>query len=198
MQADDSKADGREAEASTADGSEPEASKAEASKAEAGQTRPDVIRLAPSGGIPNNPRLPVILYRRALPPDADAIERRFAAHGWGSAWRNGIFDFDHYHCEGHEVLGVAAGRARVRLGGPGGPLVTFDAGDAVILPAGTGHRCEGASGDFLVVGAYPPGQRADIRRGPATPEEIAAIAALERPASDPVFGTAGGLCALWR
>lgn len=54
-----------------------------------------------------------------------------------------------------------------------------------------------ASGDFPVIGAYPPGQRADICRAPASPEMLTRIAGLPAPARDPALGASGG-AALWR
>ncbi|MBP7001163.1 cupin [Amaricoccus sp.] len=154
--------------------------------------------LAPSGAIPNHRRFPVLLHRGVVPGGgAAAIEAVFAANGWPPQWRDGVFDFDHFHSEGHEALGVATGSARLRLGGPGGREVTVAAGDVVVLPAGTGHRRLAASGDFLVVGAYPPGQRADILRGPASPTQAARIRALPAPARDPA-GVAEGVPTLWR
>ena len=66
-----------------------------------------------------------------------------------------------------------------------------------MLPAGTGHCRLSASPGLLVVGAYPPGQHADICREAPTPEMLVRIAALPAPANDPV-GAADGVTALWR
>ena len=62
--------------------------------------------------------------------------------------------------------------------------------------AGTGHRRLVASRELLVVGAYPPGQHADICREAPSVEMLARIAALPAPSSDPV-GAADGVTVLW-
>ena len=77
------------------------------------------------GRIPNNPILPLVLYRGGIhlsgSPDPEAvIEKAFAANGWGNTWRNGIYPYAHYHSMIHEVMGVARGRATVRFGGETG------------------------------------------------------------------------------
>ena len=157
------------------------------------------FRLAPSCAMPNHPRFPVVLHRGVVEASgnaAAALEPLFAANGWPPQWRDGIYDFDHYHTRGHEALGCAAGSARVLLGGPGGREVTIAAGDVVVLPAGTGHRRLAASRDFLVVGAYPPGQSADICRDAPSAEMLARIAALPAPETDPA-GRRDGVTALW-
>jgi uncharacterized protein YjlB len=149
---------------------------------------PEVLRFAPSGGIPNHPHLPVLLYRGALAAKAGpaAHEALFMRSGWPPQWRDGVYDFHHFHTTAHEVLGIAGGGARLLLGGPSGQTVTVAAGDIVLLPAGTGHCLLEATGGFLVVGAYPPGQSVDIERGPATAEMTRRIAILPSPDGSPV------------
>jgi uncharacterized protein YjlB len=87
----------------------------------------------------------------------------------------------------------------VQLGGDRGTAVEVAAGDVVLLPAGTGHKLLASSGDLLVVGAYPPGQEPDIRRaGERDPEGIrASVAAVPKPATDPVGGKDGPVATLW-
>ena len=99
------------------------------------------------------------------------IEGLFGANGWGEMWRNGVYDYLHYHATVHEALGVARGHARVRFGGDRGKALEISAGDVAILPAGTGHQCLSASDDFCVVGAYPPGPQMQVTR--PTPENHA-------------------------
>jgi uncharacterized protein YjlB len=162
--------------------------------------------LAPHGAMPNNARLPLLIYRAALPlggrdPAADC-EALFERHGWRGAWRNGIYGYDHFHATKHEVLGVVRGRARVRFGGPGGVEAAMRAGDVVVIPAGVGHKNQGASDDLLVVGAYPGGGEPDIR----TPEvqkgaghgAVDQAARVPAPEADPVYGRDGPLIERWR
>lgn len=161
---------------------------------------PQTLRFADDGAIPNS-ELPVLLYR-GVPEVVDgaaACEALFARSGWGAMWRDGIYPFHHFHSTAHEALGIAAGHVMVGLGGPQGESIELAAGDVAILPAGTGHRNEGDSGDLLVIGAYPRGQSWDLRRGdPAEHDVVVAnIAAVPLPDSDPVHGNDGPLVALW-
>jgi len=162
----------------------------------------EAVVLRDDGAIPNNPDLALIVHRGAVEGEADmaaAFERLFARNGWGGGWRDSIFPYHHYHSTAHEALGIAAGHATVQFGGDGGVTVEVRAGDAVVIPAGVGHKNLGSSADFLVVGAYPTGQRADMNTG--RPEERArALEAIRRvplPAMDPVYGPDGPLVERW-
>lgn len=164
----------------------------------------DIItfQLAGHDWVPNHPHLPVILYRQALCEEsgeglASAFEQAFAAHGWPPQWRDGVYDYHHYHSTAHEVLGVAAGSAVLTIGGPGGRDIAVAAGDAILLPVGTGHRAVSSSRDFLVVGAYPRGQDWDICREAAGPETRLRMASLPFPEGDPVLGPGGPASQWW-
>ena len=157
------------------------------------------IQFEQSGWVPNNRRFPVIVYRQVLdgPDRAGAFERLFQTNGWGGLWRNGVYSFHHFHSTAHEILGIAAGQARLMIGGPAGKEIAVQAGDALLLPAGTGHCRLEASNDLLVIGGYPPGQEADLCREMPTAEQQAMIDELGIPAKDPLKGEAGGLRSLW-
>lgn len=164
---------------------------------------PLAIVFEDDGLVPNN-ILPFLVYQGALTLDPkqpeQTIENLFETNDWGGTWRNGIFDYLHYHATVHEVLGIARGHARVRFGGDRGQELEIKAGDVAILPAGTGHQCIKASDDFCVIGAYPPGAKMEITR--PTPENHAkalkTIPKVARPPADPVTGKHGALMRLWR
>jgi uncharacterized protein YjlB len=155
------------------------------------------------GLVPNNP-MPLLVYEQAIDVANDhpekTIEDLFGANNWGDMWRNGIYDYLHYHATVHEALGVARGNARVQFGGERGKEIDVAAGDVAILPAGTGHRCLSASSDFSVVGAYPPGPKMQITR--PTPENhrkaLKTIPQVKLPKTDPVRGETGPLLRLWK
>ena len=168
-----------------------------------GDVKPLTFSFKDDGLVPNNP-LPFLVYKGAIDVDNDhpekTIEGLFGANGWGDMWRNGIFDYLHYHATVHEALGVARGHARVRFGGDRGQEIDVMAGDVAILPAGTGHQCLSASPDFSVVGAYPPGAKMQVTR--PTPENhrkaLKTIPQVKLPKSDPVMGPDGPLLRLWK
>ncbi len=167
-----------------------------------------MFRFGDAGAFPNNPRLPVIIYKRcgarsgARNSDELALwfEDRWPRHHWTPAWRWGVYEFAHYHSTAHEALGVFRGHATLRLGDRVGATLLVEPGDLLLLPAGTAHQKLGSSADFEVVGGYPEGQTPDLLRGapgdrPAADDRIARV---PLPMSDPVLGGSGPVAQHWR
>ncbi|MFW6060885.1 MAG: cupin domain-containing protein, partial [Phycisphaeraceae bacterium] len=166
----------------------------------------DIIaqQLPADESFPNNPTLPLLLYRQAVRSDdsdaAAAFEQLFHDNGWRGSWRNGVFSYHHYHPNAHEVLGVCAGEARIQFGGPDGPILEIAAGDVAILPAGAAHKNIDSDAAFEVVGAYPAGQtdyetlRGEPNERPRAEQRIAQV---PLPAADPVYGKNGPLLDYW-
>jgi uncharacterized protein YjlB len=165
--------------------------------------KPLTFTFEDDGLVPNNP-MPFLVYKQAVDVASahpeKTIEGLFGANGWGEMWRNGVYNYLHYHATVHEALGIARGRARVRFGGDRGREFEIAAGDVAILPAGTGHQCLSASPDFSVVGAYPPGARMHVTL--PTPENhrkaLKTIPEVKLPNTDPVMGKDGPLLRLWK
>lgn len=153
------------------------------------------------GTVPNN-KLPLLLYKNAFDlrgeKGADWLEEKFLSNNWSNSWRNGIFDFQHYHSITHEALGIYSGEALVLLGGEKGEKVKVSAGDIIVIPAGVGHKNLGSK-DLGVFGAYPNGMPVDIIRcqpgdRPGTDKNIAVV---PFPDTDPLMGDSEGLRKLW-
>ncbi|KUF11048.1 cupin domain-containing protein [Pseudoponticoccus marisrubri] len=157
------------------------------------------LDLQPGEGIPNNPSLPVLVAPGAVSGPPERICALMEANGWTGTWVWTVFDYHHFHPDAHEALVCASGTARLMLGGPGGPSLDLHPGDALLLPAGTGHKRLSQSPDFRICGAYPPGQSdyTTLREGQGGPDIAAQIAAVPLPDTDPLTGPDGPLCRLW-
>src|SRR4029079_9226510 len=114
---------------------------------------PSAIHFADDGLVPNSP-MPFLVYKGVVAFDSRepeaAIEKLFGSNGWGAMWRNGVYDFLHYHATVHEVLGIARGSARVRFGGDHGQELELKAGDVALLPAPTGDQVISAFDYFSI------------------------------------------------
>lgn len=167
--------------------------------------KPLAVRFSDDGIVPNNPRFPLLVYRGVVSLNTSAfdaatiIDTLFESNNWGRSWRDTVYDFVHYHSQIHEVMGVARGTAKIECGGVKGRILTFKAGDVIILPAGTAHRLIEASRNFLVVGAYPEdGTYDECTDTRDRPDAIKRIAKVRKPRLDPIYGKKRGLTKLWR
>ena len=158
-------------------------------------------RFDDDSSIPNNPRLPLLVYPQALADlDPSRCEELLSGNGWGGSWVDGVFSYHHYHSTSHEVLCVVGGSANLAFGGPEGEKVEVSAGDVVVIPAGVGHRNEGSDNEFSVLGAYPRGQENyDLRTGEEgeRPRVLENIRNVALPKSDPLLGEEGPLLRRW-
>ncbi|MBT2687310.1 cupin domain-containing protein [Bacillus sp. ISL-47] len=156
--------------------------------------------LKDDGLLPNNPTLPVIVYKGVFKNHPADIETTFNRHNWTGSWTGGVYEYHHYHTNTHEVLGVKAGNATVLIGGGKGKHFELHKGDVIVLPAGTGHKKLESSADFEVVGAYPDGRSPNMYK--SDPEErvkaLAEIRNVPVPDFDPVYGEDGPLLGKWR
>jgi uncharacterized protein YjlB len=167
--------------------------------------RVETLQFRPNGRVPNS-RFPALIRRGAVTAGAgvdlaDAIEETFRRHDWLNNWRElGVYDYPHFHSTTHEALGMARGRIALRLGGEGGVVVTLEAGDVLVLPAGTSHTRLDHSPDSWMVGGYPEGRDWDLMRDEQVTEAesraaIKLIGNLPIPSRDPVTGEP---MTLWR
>ncbi len=160
-------------------------------------------KIEENGNFPNNPNLPLMIYKGAfsIQPDDNemVIETVFAQNGYTNSWVNGIFDYHHYHSNTHEVMGIFSGKAEVQFGGEYGVCIELDRGDVVIIPAGVAHKKLNASDDLVVVGAYPNGAEYNIKLGTEDERKQADedISKVKIPDTDPVYGIKGHLFECW-
>lgn len=156
-----------------------------------------------TGIIPNS-KYPVILYRDAFhnaPNEiGDNAEQLFRLNNWFNYWRGGVYHFEHYHSNTHEVMAVYSGSAILRCGGENGETIKLHTGDIIIIPAGVAHQCMANSMDFAVLGAYPNGAEADLKRGEKNERPLADrnITGVLLPEADPLLGKQAGLIKLWK
>ncbi|EUC42388.1 hypothetical protein COCMIDRAFT_103644 [Bipolaris oryzae ATCC 44560] len=141
---------------------------------------------------------PLIIYHSAFPPSTSpsTLEAHVPRNGLSPQWRYTMYSTTHYHSTTHEVLCIFSGRARLLFGGesnPGKVEAEVSAGDAVLVPAGVGHRLvEDVDGGFTMVGSYPKGCSWDMCYGKEGEESKAeAVGHVEWLKKDPLYGDDG-------
>ena len=152
---------------------------------------------------PNNPDLPVLIYKEVIRSTqthkSQIFQHHFEKHDWHGTWKGVIFDYNHFHTTSHEALAIARGHISLHLGGENGQEIKLESGDLLILPAGTGHQMISQSESLVVIGSYPKGQeKYDICRSlTENPSAKERISSLSLPDTDPFYGRSGPLMALW-
>ncbi|MFB4164060.1 hypothetical protein ACE1TI_09505 [Alteribacillus sp. JSM 102045] len=97
------------------------------------------------------------------------------------------------------ILGILKGSARIKLGGKKGTTFDLQAGDVLVLPAGTGHKKMSSSFDFRITGAYPNGMNYNLKTEDPQerPKALEEIKKVPLPEYDPVYGKDGPLIKEW-
>lgn len=154
------------------------------------------VKIACDEPFPSN-KIELRLYRAVFNEAqiglSSKFSKLFSKNGWSVPWVNGVYAFHHFHAEVHEILGCAAGWVVVQMGGPNGPEIRLEAGDAALIPAGVAHKNIDSSADYRILGSYPHGQEPDLRRGDTDEwdEVLDKIAHVKLWDKDPVTGEKG-------
>ena len=154
------------------------------------------------GRIPNTSiqNKPLMIYHQAFNPNKtspSAIESHFQSIGVVEPqWRYTMYSTSHFHSTSHEVLGIAAGEAKLCFGHEDNPKKVEEVlrkGDVIVMPAGVSHRLlEDLSDGFSMVGCYPKGCNWDMCYGKKGEEgKIDGIKRVEWFKRDPVYGDEG-------
>ncbi|MHA8050317.1 cupin domain-containing protein [Aquirufa sp. ROCK-SH2] len=62
-----------------------------------------------------------------------------------------MLPYDHFHSNTHEVLGLAEGTVKLKIGGQHGVELVVETGDVIIMPAGVGHYSLYNSSHYLFI-----------------------------------------------
>ncbi|KAF1992416.1 cupin domain-containing protein [Aulographum hederae CBS 113979] len=120
----------------------------------------------PSLHIPNTSlsNHPLLIYHSCFPSNTSSstLSSHLSTVGVVEPqWTYSMYPTTHFHSNTHEVLLVLHGRALLCFGGednPGRFEPEVKAGDAIVVPAGVGHRLlEDRDGGFKMMGCYPVG-----------------------------------------
>ncbi|KAL2830437.1 hypothetical protein BJY01DRAFT_240376 [Aspergillus pseudoustus] len=167
----------------------------------------DTYFLSPTAHAPNS-LLPVIHYRDVLPHplSEEGVTKFLTANKWEKRGTWGHIPIRHFHPNSHECYGIFQGSSKLLLGvgesdQSGGLEVSVQAGDVIVLPAGTAHSCAVSSEDYRYIGVYPEGCPRWRNAMGSKPIDLTALrkesGEVEMPEHDPVYGAGGPLMQLW-
>jgi len=146
-------------------------------------------------GIIPNSSLPILIYKNVL----QDFDTTFKKNGWTNNWKDIILPYDHFHSNTHEVLGLAEGTAKLKIGGENGIELLVETGDVIIMPAGVGHYSLDNSMKYQFIGGYPNGSDWNLKTSlEEDPTALTEIANLPLPNTDPLFGNNGPLFDYWK
>ena len=142
---------------------------------------------------------PLLIYHATFQTstNASAMESHLQSVGVVEpAWRYTMYSTSHFHSTSHEVLCIAAGKAKLCFGHEDNPQrvePVVQKGDVIVVPAGVAHRLlEDLAGGFQMVGSYPKGRSWDMCYGkPEEKEKVNGIKGLGWFERDPVYGERG-------
>ncbi|KAL4921394.1 hypothetical protein BDW62DRAFT_208393 [Aspergillus aurantiobrunneus] len=171
---------------------------------------PNTYHLPQTEHTPNS-RLPVLHYKNVLPlpRTEDEVTRFLTAHKWEKRGTWGPIWESHFHPNSHECYGIFQGSSTLLLGAAGeddtsnniGLRITVNAGDVIVLPAGTGHSSVESTDDYKYIGVYPDGcPRWRNEFGKSRIDKTSfrdEIASVGYPEEDPVYGKDGPMMQLW-
>ncbi|KIX07127.1 uncharacterized protein Z518_05104 [Rhinocladiella mackenziei CBS 650.93] len=168
---------------------------------------PETYYLKPNKHAPNND-MPVLIYRDCLPLplSEDRTTGFLEAHAWVKKGVWGHIPRRHFHPNTHECYGVFQGSSTILVGcgtndTDGGEQIDVQAGDVIVLPAGTGHCNLQSTPDYRYIGVYPEGApkwRNELGEEAINLEEYQKeINGVDLPLQDPVNGADGPLLQLW-
>ncbi|RII08376.1 hypothetical protein CUC08_Gglean007786 [Alternaria sp. MG1] len=172
-------------------------------------TWPEQYALSSSTHVPNN-ILPALIYRDVLPvPVNPELSKRLCErNGWEKRGEWGEITIPHFHPNTHECYAIIRGSSRLALGrskehdAMDGIEVNVRTGDVIVIPAGVSHRSIESEEGFRYIGVYPkaaPRWRNNHCEGDEPMDALCLeVSNVPIPDSDPVFGTNGPLCQIWK
>ncbi|KAH8087861.1 RmlC-like cupin domain-containing protein [Cristinia sonorae] len=172
-------------------------------------------QIARQGLIPNTSiqHKPLLIYRGAFNPTTltpDAIEEHITSVGvFAPQWRYTMYRQTHFHSTTHELLVVFRGKAKLCFGADvtssqsnedESVVAEVKKGDAILVPAGVGHRLleemDSDEGEgFEMIGSYPEGsEKWDMCYGKKGKQEEGVDQRIEKLGwveRDPLYGEEG-------